>query len=192
LAVSTGFVPLVQEMLSYASGGRTSADVAVVGEQITGVFPRKTAAVQVQVTPPGSSDDASDGSDPPPAVPGRTLFAEVVPQGELYRWTFADTSLAGTYTISVREDPSAVRRYVVNVDPAESDLTKISPARFTERSWTGVRFAYANELQNFSDPAPTFVVAGEADPIHRWLLMTALAAALTESWLAGRIGRRRL
>jgi hypothetical protein len=192
LPLSPGFVPLVQEMLSYASGGRTSADAALVGEPIAGVFPRKSAAAQVQVTPPQPGDEATGGSHPPAASGGRTHFAEVVPQGELYRWTYSDTTLAGTYRIAVRDDPSASRSYVVNVDPSESDLTKLSPARFTEKSWTGVRFVYANELQDFSDPAPTFVVVGDANPIHRWLLMTALAAALAESWLAGRIGRRRL
>jgi hypothetical protein len=193
LPLSPGFVPLVQEMLSFASGGRTSADVAIVGERLAGVFPRTSATAQVQVTPPKPGDDGTGSEDLPAAVPsGRTFFAEVVPQGELYRWSYADTALAGTYKISVREDAGATRRYVVNVDPSESELTKLSPARFTEKSWTGVRFVYANELQDFSDPAPTFVVAGESNPIHRWLLMTALAAALGESWLAGRIGRRRL
>jgi hypothetical protein len=185
LSLSPGFVPLVQEMLSYASGGRTTGDVTLVGNPLTGVIPRTSTMPHVTVRMPENPDAKA-------SKPERSQsLAEVTAQVDLIRWSYSNTPYAGIYGVDF-SGSGTWTPYVVNVDPAESDLTKLSPARFTEKSWTGVRFAYANELQDFSDPAPTFVVAGDADPIHRWLLMTALAAALTESWLAGRIGRRRL
>lgn len=181
---SPGFVILVQELLTYASGARTSLNQATVGAPLTGTFRRADAAPAVAVVPP--ADDAA------PATPRTTIPADVVAEGDSFRWTFADTARAGLYDVRPATKPPTTERYAVNVDPRESDLVKLPPQQLTGLPWSGIRFAYATELQDFSEPTEAFVAAGDADPIHRWLLLAALAAAVGETWFAGRIGRRRL
>ena len=180
--VSPGFVILVQELLSYGAGARNSLRQALVGELLSGTYRRAEAEPNVGVAAPG---DAA-------ASPGAATPADVVPDGDAYRWTFADTRRAGLYEVRPATRSPIAERYAVNVDPRESDLQKLPPQQLTGQTWTGVRFAYATELQDFSEPVETFVAAGDADPIHRWLLMAALGAAIGETWFAGRIGRRRL
>ncbi|MGC3968071.1 MAG: hypothetical protein QM775_12085 [Pirellulales bacterium] len=57
--------------------------------------------------------------------------------------------------------------------------------------WSAVQLNYSTDLQDFSEPARTFVVTGEANPIHRWFLLAALVLAVGETLLAGRAGRGR-
>jgi hypothetical protein len=120
------------------------------------------------------------------------VAAEITSQGEYFRWTFADTSQSGIYTVRMSGADELTQRYAVNVDARESDPVKMAPNRLTDLPWSGIRFAYDTELQDFAEPTQTFIAAVDENPIHRWLLMSALAAAIAESWLAGRIGRRRI
>ncbi|MCE9603987.1 MAG: BatA domain-containing protein [Planctomycetia bacterium] len=120
------------------------------------------------------------------------IAAEIVSQGEFFRWTFADTSQSGIYTVRISGSTDSVERYAVNVDARESDPAKMAPNRLTDQPWSGIRFSYDTELQDFAEPTQTFVASVDENPIHRWLLMTALAAAIAETWLAGRMGRRRI
>jgi SAM-dependent methyltransferase len=211
LGLSPGFVPLVQEMLSYSVGGRAAAAAHLVGEPLGGTFRRTTATAQVTVDVP-THDEPSGGSsatsNSTPQATGtaaaaapRTMSdataahgtaAEIVPQGENYRWALADVPLAGLYTAHISGPPPVVEPFAVNVDPHESDPTKLSPGRLTERTWEQVRFVYGTDVRDFSEPQQSFVAVGEANPWHRKLLFLAFAAALAETWWAGRIGRRRL
>lgn len=194
--VSPGFVPVVQEMLSYALGGRAQRRTPTVGDVLEGTFRRTTATAQVSldvptpaaVAPAAPSDD--DGAASRSAAP--TATAEVAPQGENYRWSYADTQLSGIYTAHISGPPPTVERFAVNVDPRESDPVKLAANRLTDRTWTNVRFAYGTDVQDFSAAEATSIVAAADNPLHRWLLGTAIAAALVETWWAGRIGRRRL
>jgi hypothetical protein len=193
--VSPGFVPIVQEMLSYAVGGRAARQSPTVGDVLEGTFRRTTATAQVTIdlpaksaAAPSQSDDEADAART--AAP--TASAEVAPRGENYRWTFADTSYSGIYTAHISGPPPVVERFAVNIDPLESDPTKLAANRLIDRTWTTVRFAYGTDVHDFSADEPMPLTVGASNPIHRWLLMTALAAALVETWWAGRIGRRRL
>jgi hypothetical protein len=194
--VSPGFVPIVQEMLSYAIGGRAARRSPLVGEPLEGTFRRTTGTAQVTIDlPPGAAASSTPPADDPDQ-PGRgaaaVASAEVVPQGEFYHWTFADAALSGIYAANISGPPPSVERFAVNVDPRESDPTRLASNRLTDRTWSNVRFAYGTEVRDFSDAESTPIVVGSADPFHRLLLFTALGAALLETWWAGRIGRRRL
>ena len=184
--VSPGFVILVQEMLAYGSGARTSGLSAVVGEPLTGTFRRAGATPTVSITAP-SEQSPKPGSRPTASSP-----ADVAAEGDMFRWTFGGAQTAGVYEARLSTAPPTVERLAVNLDARESDLVKLPADQLTSLPWSGVRFNYSTELQDFSEPGAVFVAAGDAAPIHRWLLMTALAAALGESWFAGRIGRRRV
>lgn len=223
MPLSPGFVPIVQELLAYACGGRTSRALRLVGEPLTGSLRRTTASAKVMVQLPSADEDESHHASRPPTSdtaatadpvkpeavkPGATkpaeptnsarraqssgVAAEIVSQGDYFRWTFADTAQSGIYTVRVSGATESVERYAVNVDARESDPAKLASNRLTDQPWSGIRFAYDTELQDFSEPTETYVASVDENPIHRRLLMIALAAALVESWLAGRMGRRRL
>jgi hypothetical protein len=201
LALSPGFVPLVQELLSFAVGGRAATTTRLVGEPLDGIFRRTTSSAEVTIDAPtndspaaGSApaaDDAEAETTTMPARPSRAS-AEVVPQGENYRWTFADVPLSGFYTAHISGPPPTVERFAVNVDVRESDLVKLPRNRLTERTWQKVHFVYGTDVHDFSATQSTFTATGEANPLHRKLLLLAFTAALVETWWAGRIGRRRL
>ena len=227
MPLSAGFVPVVQELLAYACGGRTLRALRLVGEPLIGSLRRTTAnarvlvqlpAVDEEQSPPSNrssdaaphtsaasprSEDSTSSRTPAESDPSRPLSgavrrstsgvaAEITSQGEYFRWTFADTSQSGIYTVRMSGADELMQRYAVNVDARESDPVKMAPNRLTDLPWSGIRFAYDTELQDFAEPTQTFIAAVDENPIHRWLLMSALAAAIAESWLAGRIGRRRI
>lgn len=204
MPLSPGFLPIVQELLSYASGGRAARGSRLVGEPLTGDFRRTTASAQVTVLPPTSADDAeSEAATPAPQPSGTgsakpspkrtkaTAVAEIVPAGDFFRWTFADTQQSGIYAVNIAAAADFTERYAVNVDPRESALVKLPPTRLTSLPWATVPLHYATDLQDFAEPAQQYVASGEANPIHRWFLLAALAAALGETLLAGRAGRSR-
>jgi hypothetical protein len=188
MPLSPSFLPVVQEMLSFAVGGRASQHGLLVGEVLQGTFKRTTATATVTVDPP-PSEAARGSAASPAAIPPA---AEVVPQGEFYRWSLADAPLAGIYTAHISGPPAVVERYAVNGDPRESDLVKLPSVRLTDRNWSQIRFAYGTDVRDFSDSAPQFVAATGGNNWPRNLLLCAFAAALVETWWAGRIGRRRL
>jgi hypothetical protein len=222
MPLSPGFVPIVQELLSYACGGRTSRTQRIVGEPLTGSLRRTTASAKVVVMPPPADEDAPNdavrpttatptGSAKPtaatpqpnatptatsqtPSPPQRRipsgLAAEIAAQGEFFRWSFADTSQSGIYSVRISGATDTTERFAVNVDARECDPAKLAPGRLTEQPWSGVRFHYDTELQDFDEPTQKFVASDDEQPIHRWLLMAALAAVIGESLLAGAIAGR--
>lgn len=188
MPLSPSFLPIVQEMLSFAVGGRAAHHGLIVGEPLQGTFKRTTATATVTIDPP--SLEASRGTPTvPQAVPPA---AEIVPQGEFYRWSVADAPLGGIYTAHISGPPATVERYAVNSDSHESDLVKLPSSRLTDRTWSQVRFAYGTDVRDFSDSSPQFVAATGGNDWPRNLLLAALACALVETWWAGRIGRRRI
>jgi hypothetical protein len=192
--VSPGFVPIVQEMLSYALGGRAARRTPTVGDVLEGTFRRTTATAQVTVDVPSIETTVVPTADGEATArpPASAATAEIAPQGENYHWSFADTVLSGIYAAHISGPPPVVERFAVNVDPLESDPTKLAANRLTDRTWSNVRFAYGSDVQDFSAAEAMPVVVAADNPLHRWLLGTAIAAALVETWWAGRIGRRRL
>lgn len=232
MPLSPGFLPIVQELLAYACGGRTSRTQRIVGEPLTGSLRRTTASAKVTVMPPPADEEAPNdsvrpsnatspsamplgstkpagtaaGSTPqpsgsakpadaerPPATstsPRRTpsgVAAEISAQGEYFRWTFADTAQSGIYSVRISGATDHTERVAVNVDARECDPAKLAPGRLTEQPWSGVRFHYDTELQDFDEPTQKFVASDDERPIHRWLLIAALAAVIGESLLAGMI-----
>ncbi len=200
LGLSPGFVPLVQEMLTYAVGGRGGAATHLVGEPLRGAFRRTTPSASVTIdVPHGDTTTASpspstgdDATTAPTTVASTGDSAEVTADGETYRWNYADVMLSGFYTAHVSGPPQTTERFAVNVDTHESDLVKLPSARLLERTWTKVRFTYGTEVRDFSEPDATFIAAAPSNSFSRQLLLLAFAAALLETWWAGRIGRRRL
>ena len=145
---------------------------------VGGANPKPDAAVaDVESSSPASSSRR---------VPsGRA--AEIAAQGEFFRWSFADTSQSGIYLVRISGATDTVERFAVNVDPRESDPAKLPSVRLTEQPWSGVKFHYDTELQEFDAPTQKYIAPNDERPIHRLLLMAALAAVVAETLIAGRI-----
>lgn len=190
MPLSPSFVPLVQEIMSFAVGGRAAHHALTVGDVLQGTFRRTTATahVTVDVPRPESAPRAAPATDKVPAPE----TAEVAAQGEFYRWSLADVPLGGVYTVHISGPPPLVESFAVNSDPRESDLVKLPPGRLTDRTWSQVRFAYGTDVRDFSDSETQFVTTANASSLPRNLLIAALLAALVETWWSGRIGRRRV
>jgi hypothetical protein len=81
--------------------------------------------------------------------------------------------------------------FAVNVDTAESDLTKLELAELRgDEVWPGIPFAYDTTWQNL-DERPSAEISRRAS-LHRWLLWGVFGLLFTESLMAWRFGRRAL
>jgi hypothetical protein len=103
------------------------------------------------------------------------------------QWAFAATDESGVYRAQLESQSAAIPSaevFAVNVDTAESDLSKAEldelPREFTVKT----------EWQNLDDrPTPQI---GRRNELHRSLLYAALALVLFEPCLAWLFGRGRV
>jgi hypothetical protein len=104
------FLPVMQEMLRVAVSGRGQQRTTLVGQPIggslTGALPQLAVAV---TTPPPQS---------------RTERVRATVTGDETRWTFDETDRAGRYQVILGPPLEQTDAYAVNIDPAESDLTR--------------------------------------------------------------------
>jgi hypothetical protein len=164
------FLPIVREMLLYALGGGAGDGELLVGATLGGAVDPGAGVNGVELTrPDGRVDTASvvDGLDGP-------------------AWSYDGTNSSGVYVArAVGASDGNVEKgeqFAVNVDPAESDLTRIDagdlPADIVVRNdWRG--------------SAGGGVDRGLArrGQMERWMLYGALALALVEVFLAWSFGR---
>lgn len=122
LAIRTVFVPLMHELLAYLAGRSSEGPVGetLVGEPRKLRLPRHVSNAMV-VGPDGRAEQLK------------------LKDGQYYKTAVATrTPLPGAYTARTakqqqgRRAPDALATFVVNVDPRESDLTRLEP-RFFEK-----------------------------------------------------------
>jgi hypothetical protein len=161
------FLPIVRELLSYAAAGWHAELQQPVGAMLGG-------AVAAE---PHSGFDATDLQILRPD--DRTEPVSLESAGGDWRWTYGPTELSGIYTLrgsTQDEMPS----FVVNVDTAESDLTRMDARQLPPE----LRFQDTNVEAN--------VGAELRETRAGWsqsILWLALAMLLGESYLAWRFGR---
>lgn len=165
LALSTKFVPLLAAILDWA--GAPAAPVSyLVGESLT-LSPPLASPARLQ-TPDGSFLDLAQGTtrSPPLSTPG--LYALLIP---------------GT-------DP---HRFAVNLDPAESRTTPMPRETLEALGVPLQTTAVAPDLARPQRAAELAATETESrQKLWRWLLLTALAVLILETFLAGLKSRRLL
>ena len=147
------------------------------------------------------------------AVEGLPRVVVKAPDGTLGRPTptddpdhplaFADTGQVGVYTLLSPDKPDAARRFAVNLEAAESNLTYLDdtfanqpgPGDRTAKVEAGLRELLTSHpsVRYVDDPARAVEVIATARRGRRlWdvFLWAVLALALFEPWLANRISRR--
>ena len=108
------FLPLVRELLAYASGGQQTQWQQLVGAPLSG-------SIGESASPPAGSDELQmvrpDGR-------AASVSLRSTPAGP--EWSYTDTDVSGIYTL--RGLPQGrTQQFAVNVDTAEGDLAKIDP-----------------------------------------------------------------
>jgi hypothetical protein len=162
----------VQELLAAAVGGTWAERNAAVGQAVGNSF-RSLADVRIDIQPPE----------------GEARQVRVTGEGDYVGWSYAETDQSGVYVAKLGPPLSHNETYAVNVDTAESDLTKLDLAELrSDEVWPGVSFEYNTNWQNL-DERPSGEISRRAT-FHRYLLYGVLGLIFAETLLAWRFGRR--
>jgi hypothetical protein len=165
LPIWPSFVPLVHELVAAAAGSDWEAMNVQVGQSIGRVPSHGSHREQVTVETPGGRQERWH-------IQGGAQAA-----GNLS----VPTRRSGIHRTWFDSEPAVVQHYAVNVDSAESDLSKVN------RKDVPAPFVVTGGTRDVDMPA-----MGSADAAgewHRALLYAALACLLVETWLQGLLGR---
>jgi hypothetical protein len=166
MTATQSFQPIVQEILAWTLRGKNEGRNALVGEPITAAASSASADISIAVQTPD----------------GRMEQVRLAAEGDETRWSFADTWASGLYQAEFPQAGSLNQLFGVNVDTAESDLTKVAledlPPELTPRT----------EWQDLGEPSD--LALGLRGSLHRPLLYAALVLLLVESVLAWFLGYR--
>ncbi len=165
------YVPIVQELVAEAVRGKVGQRNLRVGQTLAGDVRAAPSEGIVSVTVPS----------------GETKPVRLKSDGGLNHWSFGTAEYSGVYRVEFGPPLLREELFAVNADAAESDLRKITPEELRDEVWPGVPFEPFGWQADSGGPAtPTT----RRDPLHRWLLLAALALLLAEPALACWLGRR--
>jgi hypothetical protein len=164
------FVPLVQEILSFAASGQGQQRNLLAGEPLGGALPAPAGDVPVVVrNPRGRSEPVRPQID-----------------GEGNSWTYADTASSGVYSVQFGPPLAKTEAFAVNVDPAESDLRTITADELQSDVWPDLPFAHQTTWEHSDQPA--LARAGRSSKFPGGLLCGVFVLLLVETVLARRFG----
>lgn len=171
LPVWLSYVPIVQELVAEAVHGKIDQRNLRVGQTLAGDVRAAPSEGVVSVSTPA----------------GETKPVRLASDGGLNRWSFGEPEQSGVYRVEFGPPLLHEELFAVNIDPAESDLTKITPEELRDEVWPGVPFEPYGWQASPGSPATPIT---RRDSLHRWLLLAALVLVLTEPALACWLGRR--
>lgn len=166
------YVPIVQELLAFAVAGELRDRNVEVGQPLA--------------DSPGAPVAAPTASVSIRLPDGRSEPLRLETEADSPAWSYSDTTTSGFYTVQVGPSADAGRLYAVNVDTAESDLSRVSPEELREEIWSDVPFEYRTTWQG-----PDSATAGPSvrtSGLARTLLYAVLALLFLETFLARRFG----
>jgi hypothetical protein len=166
------YLPVVQELLALAVRGQQTERNVLVGHPLSDSMRNLAGQNSVQIKSPT----------------GDTSSVRLKPEGDYSEWTFADTSSSGIYLASLPGPQLPPDLFGVNVDTAESDLTKLEPAELRDRVWSGVPFQLRNDWQDLSLESDEAIV--RRNTLHQFVLLAVLGLLFLETLLAFLFGRR--
>jgi hypothetical protein len=171
MPVWPSYVPVVQELLTFAMGGPLAARNLRVGQPLGGSFRGSEAVRSPSVRTPD----------------GRAEPVQLRPDGAQTEWSYADTSESGIYAIRLGAPGSRLDLFAANVNTAESDLARIEPERLRGGVWSGVPFLHRTSWQN-EERKPGAGIADRGGRLARSLLFGVLGLVFLETFLAWRFG----
>jgi len=164
------YVPIVAETLAFVLAGRIRQQNLTVGEPIGGTFMQPATETSLMVRRPD----------------GRTETIAVRREADEGVWAYTDTLLGGVYAVRRGGGEGDVQLFAVNVDPRESDLTKLSADQLRQEVWPEVPFVHQTTWEDVQQE-PVAQIA-RPSPLSRWLLYAVLMLLLVETFLARRFG----
>ena len=93
------------------------------------------------------------------------------------RWTYADTQASGVYRVELGPPVAREQAFAVNVDTAESDLSRLAGDELPKEFTTHRR----DNLDESESP-----MLGQRSGLHKLLLYSVLGLLLAETFLAWR------
>ena len=159
------FVPIVQELLAHAVGSQTAQFNSIVGDAVGSSLPIAAVDAPIRLETPG----------------GEQHTARAESQIDHAQWSFAPTDESGVYTAKLGAPLSTTELFAVNVNTAESDLTKADADELPPD------FTVQTEWQNLDQQSTAQI--SRRSGLHEWLLYAVLALLLAEVYLAWRFGR---
>jgi hypothetical protein len=157
------FVPIVQELLALAVRGQMNERNLQVGQSLGDSLPAMATRATVGVTDPaGSREEVRMALD-----------------SQSSRWSYADTQQSGVYRVELGAPVSRAQAFAVNVDTAESDLTRLAGDELPREFHAYQR----DDLDEADSPA-----IGGRSGLHKLLLYCVLGLLFVETFLAWRFG----
>ena len=157
------FPPLVHSITQFAAGGRQQSRNLTVGQSIVMNELPDVPLDFVTVSAP---------DEPAARTPVRT-------EGTDRTCVFSDTERTGIYRAQFGDDSGSTQLFAVNLDTAESDLSRFDPERLPSQ-W---RETPPEETSDRRNSAPR-----DRWPLFRLLLAGVLALLLSETVLAWKLG----
>jgi Aerotolerance regulator N-terminal/von Willebrand factor type A domain len=157
------FIPLVQEMLQYATSRRDEGRNLQVGDDLLGAFPATPPQTPLTMLLPD----------------GRHERLSLVAKGDESLWSFPGGGLSGAYEARLGTPTNASQKFALNVNPRESNLERLTaellPSQFN--------------LDSQGDSGAPAILPGSTESFFRELLLGVLILLACESVLAWRMGR---
>jgi hypothetical protein len=158
------FVPLVQELVALAVRGQMSEHNVEVGQTLGESLEALANRADVTVTnPAGARENVR-----------MTLDAHAS------RWSYPETLESGVYHVELGAPIERDEAFAVNVNTAESDLTKIAPEELPRQFAAQGR----TNLDDIDSPG-----IRHRSGLHKTLLYCVLGLLFAETFLAWRFGR---
>lgn len=167
--VQRSFPPLIHEMVRFAVSGKWKERQRLVGEPLLRALPHQAAGLSVTIKRP-------DGREQP------SLALRLGRAEDSADLVYDNTDKSGLYEVVLGPPMGRSELFAVNVDPRESDLTKISEDELRIEWLPGIDFAYRTRWQDFD--RDTVVSSAERGGLPRWLLAAVLCLVLIEQFMA--------
>jgi hypothetical protein len=162
------FLPLVRELLAYATGGQQTRWQQLVGVPLSGTIGESTSS---QVGSGELKIIRPDGRVAPVSI-------QSTPAG--LEWSYTDTAISGIYTL--RGLPQGrTQQFAVNVDTPEGDLVKIDAQKLPRELKVRSTWQY--------EETGSVVDAATQSEWNTSILWGALALLFVESFMAWQFGR---
>jgi len=155
------FPPLVHEMLSLSIAGRFAGRTVLVGEPLTAVLRASAADVPLEIVDPS----------------GERRRVRMAIDGDDSHWVFNDTFQSGIYRAAYGPPVQKEQRFAVNVDTAESDLSRVDPDLLPNELLV--------ETQIAADTSPTSMLGTRDEGrLFRMVLIALMILLFCETFLA--------
>ena len=163
ISSSFSFIPLVQEMLLYATSRRDEGRNLQVGDDLVGMFPASPPQTPLTMLLPD----------------GRNERLSLVAKGDESLWSYSGGAISGSYEARLGTPTKSTQRFALNVNTRESDLERL-PADLLPSQFN---------LDVQGDIGSPAILPGSTESFFRELLLGVLILLACESVLAWRMGR---